>query len=154
MPQMRDMSVLSRRLLLAASFTVALGGAASARTLKVTGSFIPEAGVTTQPTGDVTGSFDTNTHKLDFTVTYGGLSGPVVAAHFHGPAKPGHNAGVMVPIEKPYDSPISGTVTFNAKQTHALEHGLVYVNLHTQAHPDGEARAQLHTHHMAMHKAS
>ena len=154
MPRMRDMSLLSRRLLLAAGFSVALGGAAQARTLKVMGHFIPEAGVTAQPTGDVSGSFDTSTHKLDFTVTYGGLSGPVVAAHFHGPAKPGQNGGVMVPIDKPYDSPITGSVTFNAKQTRALEHGLVYVNLHTEAHPNGEARAQLHTRHMAMHQSS
>ncbi|WP_428391801.1 CHRD domain-containing protein [Lichenicoccus sp.] len=148
------MSQLSRRLLLAAGFTVALGGAASAKELKVMGTFIADAGVTTQPTGDVTGSFNTHTHKLDFKVTYGGLSGPVVAAHFHGPAKLGHNAGVMIPIEKPYDSPITGSVDLSAKQTHALEHGLVYVNLHTQANPNGEARAQLHTGHMAMHKAS
>ncbi len=142
---------LPRRLLVAAAFSTALatllGGAASAKAVLVMGTFQPEAGVTTTPTGDVTGRFNTSTDKLTFTVTYKGLTGAVIAAHFHGPAKPDQNAGILKPIAPPYDSPIKRTVTLTPAEARDLEHGLVYVNLHTAAHPDGEARAQLHLNH-------
>ena len=41
--------------------------------------------------GALTATFDTASKKLDWTVDYSGLTGPAVAAHFHGPpqsAKP------------------------------------------------------------------
>ena len=147
-----DRLLMPKRLLLAALLgttlvSTALGGAALARTLSVMGTFEPETGVSTTPTGDVSGSFNTATHKLHYTATYSGMSGPLVAAHFHGPAKPGVNAGILKPIAKPYDSPIERTTTLTAAETRDLMHGLVYVNLHTAAHPDGEARAQLHVGH-------
>ncbi len=131
-------------LLLAALLSTGLAAAATAKTLPVAGKFMAEGGTTTHPSGTVSGSFDTATDMLTYKASYTGLSGPVVAAHFHGPAARGVDAGVMKPIDKPYDSPISGSVTLDADQAKALTHGLVYVNLHTQAHPDGEARAQLH----------
>lgn len=68
----------------------------------------------------------------------------MAAAHFHGPAKRGVDAGVLKPIDAPYDSPIKGQVTLDRAQVADLQKGLVYVNLHTAANPDGEARAQLH----------
>ena len=48
-------------------------------------------------TADVT--FDTENKKLDWTIEYSGLTGEATAAHFHGPAAMGDNAGVAVPIE-------------------------------------------------------
>lgn len=49
-------------------------------------------------TGAVTVSYDTGSKKLSWKGTVSGLSGPATAAHFHGPAKPGKNAGVAIPI--------------------------------------------------------
>src|SRR6185437_11151514 len=49
-------------------------------------------------TGSMTGTYDTASKKLTYKVTYSGLSGPATAAHFHGPAEAGKNAGVAVPI--------------------------------------------------------
>jgi len=138
---------LPARLALAVLLSVGAGGAAFARTLPVSGTFMAEGKTTTTPAGTVSGSFDTATDELTYTVTYEGLSGPVVAAHFHGPAKRGVNAGVLKPIDGPYDSPIKGTTTLDKAQTKDLETGLIYVNLHTAANPAGEARAQLHVKH-------
>jgi hypothetical protein len=135
---------LSYSILLAAALSATLIGTAYARTLAVTGSFVAEGKAATKPTGSVSGSFDTDSHALAYTITYEGLSGPVIAAHFHGPAQPGVTAGVLQPIEGPYSSPIKGQVIFGESQVRALEQGLVYVNLHTTADPAGEARAQLH----------
>ena len=42
--------------------------------------------------------YDAATKKLSWKLTYSGLSGPATAAHFHGPAEPGKNAGVAVAI--------------------------------------------------------
>src|SRR3979490_1063729 len=42
--------------------------------------------------------YDAATKKLSWKLTYSGLSGPATAAHFHGPAAAGANAGVAVAI--------------------------------------------------------
>ncbi len=52
---------------------------------------------TTAGTGSVTASYDTDSKKLTWKGSYSGLTGPASAAHFHGPAPAGKNAGVMVP---------------------------------------------------------
>jgi len=43
-------------------------------------------------------TYDTASKKLTWKVTFSGLSGAATAAHFHGPAEAGKNAGVAVPI--------------------------------------------------------
>ena len=45
--------------------------------------------------GKLEASFNKDTRALSYTVSYSGLSGPVKAAHFHGPAVAGSNAGVF-----------------------------------------------------------
>ena len=52
----------------------------------------------TSGTGEVTATYDSASKKLTWKGTYTGLTGPATAAHFHGPAPAGKNAGVMVPI--------------------------------------------------------
>ncbi|MBB2200112.1 CHRD domain-containing protein [Gluconacetobacter tumulisoli] len=123
--------------------SVAVVTPAMARTFHVMGQFAPSAGVTGTPTGGVTGTLDDKRNLVTYRLSWSGLSGPVTAAHFHGPADPGQDAGVMVPISGPYNSPLRGSVMMTADQVAALRAGRVYVNLHTAAHPDGEARAQL-----------
>lgn len=136
---------LAARVLLAGFAALALPTLAVAddATSAVTGTFAGEHGTPSTPTGTVDGTFDRKTDKLTYHVTYSGLTGPVQAAHFHGPATPPAEAGVMKPISPPYDSPISGTWTLTKSQAKALEAGEVYVNLHTKAYPGGEARANL-----------
>src|SRR5580692_1817606 len=57
--------------------------------------------------GAVDAQLDTNTRTLTYSVTYSGLSGPATGAHFHGPARAGVDAPVVVGVAHP-DSPISG----------------------------------------------
>jgi hypothetical protein len=70
------------------------------------------------------------------------LSGAATAAHFHGPADPGKNAGVAVPIT-PNTSPLEGSTTLTDAQAADLQAGRWYVNVHTAANPGGEIRGQL-----------
>src|SRR5271166_2165754 len=48
--------------------------------------------------GTVDATFDPATKTLDWTVDYSGLTGPALAAHFHGPAGPGVAAPIEVPL--------------------------------------------------------
>ena len=98
---------------------------------------------TTEGKGAVDATLDTSTKVLSYTVQYSNLSGPATAAHFHGPAASGANAGVMVPIAAPLTSPIKGTATLTDAQMADLESGKVYANVHTQANPGGEIRGQV-----------
>ena len=110
----------------------------------VTGSFVGEHGTKAHPAGTVTGHYDAATGALTYSISYVGLSGPVIAAHIHGPTSPTRqDAPVVQPIPGPYASPISGKVTLTPRQAKDLGEGELYVNLHTAASPDGEARARL-----------
>ena len=81
--------------------------------------------------------------KLTYTVTYKDLSGPATAAHFHGPAAAGANAGVVVPAAAPLASPIKGEATLTDAQAADLAAGRWYFNVHTAANPPGEIRGQV-----------
>ncbi len=98
---------------------------------------------TSAGTGAATATLDTATGKLGWEVTYSGLTGPAKAAHIHGPAGPGQNAGVVVPLKGNLASPIKGSATLTAAQMADLEAGLYYVNIHTAANKGGEIRGQL-----------
>jgi hypothetical protein len=99
--------------------------------------------VTSNGNGMVEASLNEQTNVLNWTVTYSGLSGPVTAGHFHGPAISGQNAGVAVPLTGSLASPIKGTATLTAGQVAELKAGKWYVNLHTAANPNGEIRGQV-----------
>lgn len=103
--------------------------------------------VATAATGSVEASLAPGSQLLRWTVSYTGLSGPLTGAHFHGPAMPGQNAGVVVPITgamgTPMGSPLSGSATLSASQVADLTAGKWYVNLHTAQHPNGEIRGQV-----------
>jgi CHRD domain len=73
----------------------------------------------TAGTGTVTATYDTATKKLTWKGSYSGLTGPATAAHFHGPASVGKNAGVMIPIS-PDGPSFEGSATLNDAQAKAL----------------------------------
>ena len=98
---------------------------------------------TSAGTGTVQSSFDKTTSMLSWTVTYSGLSGPVRAGHFHGPAAAGANAGVALGFTGAMDSPIKGSAVLTPAQAADLMAGKWYVNLHTAANPGGEIRGQV-----------
>jgi hypothetical protein len=100
--------------------------------------------VNTPGAGSANVSYDPASKRLSWTVTYGGLTGPATAAHFHGPAGPGQNAGVVIPIGGAgMPSPVSGQATLTDAQAADLMAGRWYVNIHTAAHGGGEIRGQV-----------
>ncbi len=103
-------------------------------------SEVPPAQGSGKGTADV--SYDTDSKKLTWTITYSGLSGDATAAHFHGPAPEGKNAGPLITIDK-LPSPAKGSATLDDAQVKALTGGEIYINVHTAKYPDGEIRGQL-----------
>ena len=102
--------------------------------------------VTTAGKGSATASLNTATKMLTWSVDYSGMSGPVTAGHIHGPAAPGANAGVLVPLAgnpASLANPIKGSATLTDAQISDLEAGRAYINLHTDANKGGELRGQL-----------
>ena len=93
--------------------------------------------------GTLEASLDKQTSVLNWTVTYSGLTGPVKAGHFHGPAMVGANAGVALGFTGSVESPVKGSATLTDAQVADLMAGKWYVNLHTAANPGGEVRGQV-----------
>jgi CHRD domain len=92
--------------------------------------------------GKAEATFDTETKLLTYKVTYAGLSGPAMGAHFHGPSEAGKNAGIVLPF-KTVQSPIQGSATLTDAQAADLLAGRWYANIHTAANPGGELRGQM-----------
>jgi len=114
----------------AAAFTATLSGAAE----------VPANA--SAATGSLEATMDKSTRVLRWKITYSGLSGPATAAHFHGPAMPGANAGVALPFTSAA-SPIEGQATLTLEQVADLMAGKWYANVHTAANPGGEIRGQV-----------
>jgi CHRD domain-containing protein len=93
--------------------------------------------------GTLDATYDTASKQLSYTVNYSGLTGPATAAHFHGPAAPGANSGVAVPVQGALVSPIKGTATLTDAQATDLQDGKFYFNIHTDANKPGEIRGQV-----------
>src|SRR5437868_12645354 len=93
--------------------------------------------------GDAAVTYDTTSKQATWRINYSGLSGAPTAAHFHGPAQPGANAGVAVPIPNPATTPVQGSATLTDSQAADLLGGRYYINIHTAANPGGEVRGQV-----------
>lgn len=101
---------------------------------------------TTTGTGTATVTLDPATRQITWNLTFSGLTGAATAAHIHGPAPAGKNAGVLIwlsPKGKKFTSPVKGAAKMTAAQVSDLTSGQCYVNVHTAAHPGGEIRGQL-----------
>jgi hypothetical protein len=95
--------------------------------------------------GVMEGTFDTDTNTLTWTVTYSGLSGPAIAAHFHGPVSylgltPEENAPIQVGTPGDLVSPFHGIAQISGDQAKDLKDGRWYFNVHTKKFPAGEIR--------------
>ncbi|WP_369726507.1 CHRD domain-containing protein [Bradyrhizobium sp. LLZ17] len=92
--------------------------------------------------GKAEATYDTETKILSYTVTYAGLTGPAMGAHFHGPVEAGKNGGIVLPF-KTVQSPIQGSATLTDNQATDLLAGKWYANIHTAMNPGGELRGQM-----------
>ncbi len=88
---------------------------------------------------------DPKTNILSGTITFSGFGTPSTAMHIHQGAA-GVSGPVIFPIETKggFTSPISYTSpALTTAQVDTLKAGDYYVNIHTQAFPEGEIRGQL-----------
>ena len=129
----------------AAALTIALvAGPAAAQTFKADLKGAEEVPPVNSPaTGTVTATYNAGSKQLSWEGTVSGLTGNATAAHFHGPAEKGKNAGVMVPAPGVTTGAFKGQATLNDSQAQALTGGMMYFNVHTQANPGGELRGQV-----------
>lgn len=95
--------------------------------------------------------------SISYAFSFTGLTGPVVAAHFHAAANFGQNAGVVKNLCGTSDTPpceegrlLTGrwsktdmTQPLTDALIDAFLAGQVYLNLHTSANPGGELRGQV-----------
>jgi hypothetical protein len=136
-----------RSILLAAAFTAGLASVATAATQKYHALLNARSEVpptTSKGMGTFSASLDTSSKVLTYSLTFDGLTGPATAAHIHGPAAKGSNAGVVVPLGSGAPvSPVNGTATLTQEQINDMRGGKYYVNVHTEANKGGEIRGQI-----------
>jgi hypothetical protein len=102
--------------------------------------------VTTSAAGTLTGSYDTVSKSLIYSIDWTGLSGDAAMAHFHGPASAGETAAPMETltiVTNGIAGKATDTVTASPALHSALMAGKVYYNIHTAINPDGEIRGQV-----------
>ncbi|WP_417310078.1 CHRD domain-containing protein [Devosia sp.] len=136
---------LLNRTLMSATAILALGAApALAEMVHYSADLTAAAaGTDSAGMGMLDGELDTDNNTFSWTISYEGLSGPVTAAHFHGPASEGENAPPVVPIDGDLTSPITGNVQLTDAQVTQLNDAMWYFNIHTEMYPDGEIRGQV-----------
>jgi hypothetical protein len=86
-------------------------------------------------------TIDVSTNTLSYYVGFTGLSTAQTAAHIHGSALHGTNAGVAFDIGT--GSPASGSWTYPDGMEQDILDGKMYVNVHTTMFPGGEIRGQI-----------
>ncbi|EYD77765.1 hypothetical protein Rumeso_00492 [Rubellimicrobium mesophilum DSM 19309] len=96
--------------------------------------------VDTAATGAADVTVDSDAMTVSWTVTYEGLSGDPVAAHFHGPASPEETAPPVIDISA---NLAQGSAEITPEQMQMIQDGQTYINIHTEANPDGEIRGQV-----------
>jgi hypothetical protein len=132
--------------LLTAAALLALTPAAFAASETFTADLKPSSevpAIDSKGSGTLTATYDTASKKLTYTASYKDLSGPAMAAHFHGPADAKTNAPVVVPVKEMTPGTLKGEATLTAAQAADLEAGKWYFNIHTAANKGGEIRGQV-----------
>jgi hypothetical protein len=129
------------------TFTASLNGA-NERPTPTTSTATATASFTSSTSGGTT------TIQYTVTMTGGALTGPITAAHIHGPADASTNANPIVTLQVTstgttgvvvsgsFTSTGNATINMDQLLTHMLA-GNTYINLHTAANPNGEIRGQI-----------
>lgn len=102
----------------------------------------------TTGTATLTGTYDTKTNSLTYSINWSGLSNAATVAHFHGPATETQTADPLADIvimTNGVNGTAAGTVTVTDAMEAALVSGKVYYNIHTVLYPAGEIRSQVVT---------
>jgi hypothetical protein len=97
--------------------------------------------VSTPASGNGYIALDKSTHTMGYIIRYANLTTAENAAHIHGYAPAGVNAGVVHPL--PPGQPKKGTWTYGAPNAANVLGGLTYINIHTAMFPGGEIRGQI-----------
>ncbi len=109
--------------------------------VKYSGSFVKaKDDVVTSATGTSNVTFDTNTLKLSYTISWSGLGSNAINMHFH------DNGPVIVEIvgfANTTNGTVSGTAELTSAQASDLAAGKIYVQIHTANYPGGEVIAAL-----------
>lgn len=139
------MRILTIAVLLA---TLAASGAARAELVLMpvaltSGNEVPPVQSRATATAEV--KLDTATRALTWTLKFSGLTTAASAAHFHGPAAPTANGGIIVPIPiaNAQAGEASGSATLTEQQIADVLAGRWYINIHTPTYPAGELRGQV-----------
>jgi len=131
---------------LSLAIALLLGVSASAGADILTDEATLNAAQEVPPTGSsATGSavivIDTDANTLDYNITFSGLEGTETAAHIHGFAAPGFEAGPVHTL--PAGSPKIGTWNYTEDQEASILDELTYINIHSTEESDGEIRGQV-----------
>jgi hypothetical protein len=101
---------------------------------------------TTTGSGSLTGTYNSSTNALAYTLNWTNLTGAPTLMHFHGPALAGANASPALTISG-FPTTASGTYNGTATLTETQEADLLagkwYWNVHTSANGGGEIRGQV-----------
>lgn len=86
--------------------------------------------------------------ELFWIVSFYDLESPPVAVQMHGPAEPGENAPLQLDMginwgDLGRNNIMSGKANITQAQIDSLSSGKWYLVVRTEAHPEGELRAQL-----------
>jgi hypothetical protein len=102
--------------------------------------------VSTPATGTISGTYDRDANKLEYTINWSNLTDSVVMMHFHGPALPGENASPVIditPATRARTGATSGSATLHDTLEAHLLAGRLYYNIHTKTNRGGEIRGQV-----------
>lgn len=95
---------------------------------------------TTSAGGNVTATFNTVSHLIDYNINWNALTTNPVAMHFH------DNGPIIVKINNftvGLNGSASGSASFTATQGADLASGYIYIMIHTEKYPNGEIMATL-----------
>ncbi|MDZ4793525.1 MAG: CHRD domain-containing protein [Bacteroidota bacterium] len=117
--------------------------------------------VPTSALGSMNVFYSKDTRKLNYTVTWSGLTDSVLLMHIHGLAPTGYNAGVVQNIVTAsngiFPQKTAGKFTFTKSgklsgelladgvfvKEQDILNGVYYINIHTNTYPGGEIRGQI-----------
>ena len=81
---------------------------------------------------------------LSWNISFSGLTSTETAAHIHGPAPVGSNAGIQIGLGTG-NPKVGSSGPLTPTQEADLNAGLYYVNIHSTSFPSGEIRGQILT---------